>query len=252
MGKSHFARCLIDRVGSQIIRCAAPTGIAAAELVNGRTLHDLLSLPTTASHNQNLAPLRADKAVQLSIRIEDMRLLLIDEISMVDCNLFSWIDQRLQQLLHCSEPFGSCGIVIIGDNLQLPPVAGTSLYKGALAGLTQGGLLFRQFKLHTFTQQMRAADDVLHTATINSFRTNAKPITSAFIQSLKCLTIADIIANPGWREAPIVVTGNSERLAILKEQTLRFAKSHGRLVFSWRQPLSARSSLIDDRRAGPV
>jgi len=49
VGKSFFALELISYIDSNTICCAAPTGIAASELYKGRTLHDLLGLPTTVA-----------------------------------------------------------------------------------------------------------------------------------------------------------------------------------------------------------
>ena len=214
VGKSFFGRELISCIDIKIILCAAPTGIAASELFKGRTLHDLLGFPTTSARPKILPPLRLDRAALLSARLQNIHILLIDEISMVDDLFFSWIDQRLQQLLHNTASFGGLGIIAMGDFLQLPPVIGTSLFKAALNGTTPGGLLFRKLKLYTFEEQMRAAEDTIHTANINSFRTNSNPVTTNFLSTLQPLTAADVIEDSSWRQAPIVVTSNSERMAI--------------------------------------
>ena len=246
VGKSFFARELIKCIDSSTISCAAPTGIAASELFKGRTLHDLLGLPTTIARVKILPPLRPDKAAQLSLRIQKLNILLIDELSMVDDLLFSWVDQRLQQLRHNTLPFGGLGIILMGDFLQLPPVIGCSLFKAAINASSPGGLLFRKFKLHEFYQQMRAADDAIHTENINSFRTMRNPVTSNFLSSLQPLTVEDVLDDPSWREAPIVVTGNSERMAISRVQAIRFGQMHDLPIFTWRQPLSANCTLKPD------
>ena len=246
VGKSFFARELIKCIDSSRISCAAPTGIAASELFKGRTLHDLLGLPTTIARVKILPPLRPDKAAQLSLRIQKLNILLIDELSMVDDLLFSWVDQRLQQLRHNTLPFGGLGIILMGDFLQLPPVIGCSLFKAAIHASSPGGLLFRKFKLHEFHQQMRAADDAIHTENINSFRIIRNPVTSNLLSSLHPLTVEDVLDDPSWREAPIVVTGNSERMAISRVQAIRFGQMHNLPVFTWRQPLSANCTLKPD------
>jgi len=115
VGKSFFALELISCIDSSIICCAAATGIAASELFKGRTLHDLLGLPTTISRPQMLPPLRPDKAAQLSLRLHSVHIFLIDELSLVDDLLFSWVDQRLQQLLHNTLPFGGLGMILMGN-----------------------------------------------------------------------------------------------------------------------------------------
>jgi len=72
---------------------------------------------------------------------------------------FHGFDQRLKQLLHNTLPFGGLGIILMGDFLQLPTVFGMSLFKAALHASSPGGLLFSKFRLYTFKQQMRSADD---------------------------------------------------------------------------------------------
>jgi len=99
----------------------------------------------------------------------------------------------------------------MGDFVKLPPVIGRSLLKAALNASSPGGLLFSQFRLYPFKQQMRAADDAAHTSNINSFRTNSHPITPTFLSTLNPLSIDDVTNDPSWRVAPIVVTGNAER-----------------------------------------
>jgi len=178
VGKSYFAHELVASIDSSMICCVAPTGIAASQLFKGRTLHDLLGLPISTSSSKVLPQLRLDKAAQLTVRLHNVRLLLIDELSMVDHLLFSWVDQRLQQLLHKTLPFGGLGIILMGDMLQLSPVCGSTLYKSALKGSSPGGLLFQRFELYTFQEKMRAATDTAHTYYIYSFRNLAHPVTS--------------------------------------------------------------------------
>ena len=199
--------------------------------------------PTTSAHPKILPPLKTDKACQLSLRLKQYHILLIDEVSMVDHSLFSWIDQRLQQLLHQSLPFGGMGIILMGDFLQLPPVFGSSLYKAALVGSTPGGLLFREFQLYTFTQHMRAAEDLLHTNNIDRFRSQSHPVNSLFLSNLKVLCSEDLINDPSWQFVPIVVTSNSERMAVSKVQVIRFGQMHHRPILTWHQPLAVTSTL---------
>ena len=248
VGKSFFASQVIDRVGLKMTCCGALTGIAASALPNGRTLHDLLGLPIKGSHTANLPPLPMDKAARLAMRLQDVKLIIIDELSMIDNVLFSRVNQRLQQLRHNSLPFGGLGVILMGDFLQLPPIFGKALYKSALDGSTQGGLLFRKFALHSFVQQMRAADDAEHTLNIDLFRTNPFPVTPNFLKSLRPLTALDVNQDPSWKDAQIVVTNNAERLSITKVQVIRFSKSRSIPIVSWRQPLSASSKLSDEDR----
>ena len=52
------------------------------------------------------------------------------------------------------------------------------------------------------------------------------PIDENFIESLKVLTKDDVINDPSWRTAPIVVYSNRERHSLNLMQAKRFATCH--------------------------
>ncbi|KAI5177421.1 hypothetical protein PAEPH01_2475, partial [Pancytospora epiphaga] len=67
-------------------------------------------------------PLNKETAEQLFNMLRLLRVLIIDEISLVTSVLLAQIDQRLQEIFGCDKPFGGISIVVFGDLLQLPPV----------------------------------------------------------------------------------------------------------------------------------
>jgi hypothetical protein len=107
VGKSFFAKTVMSKIGVDRTCCAAPTGIAAwlSWSSNGRTFHDLLGLPAKAPHSPNIAVLQGDKAACLSLRLDSIRILIIDELSMVDHLLFSWINHKCTKQCVCVSPF---------------------------------------------------------------------------------------------------------------------------------------------------
>ena len=100
-----------------MVLLTAPTGVAAFN-IQGMTLHSALLLGTTKFSSQ---PLTHDKLMKLA----NLQLLIIDEISMVGSNMLLQIHRRLQQLKGSpdSTTFGNISILAVGDLYQLQPVA---------------------------------------------------------------------------------------------------------------------------------
>jgi len=125
-GKTTFLKYLKENCSKNII-VAAPTGVAAINAA-GVTLHSLFQLPftpflpTPGCRTELLAKLKYNKQRQDLLR--KMELLVIDEISMVRCDVIDSIDCILRSVRRKHQlPFGGVQILCIGDLYQLPPVA---------------------------------------------------------------------------------------------------------------------------------
>ncbi|CAF2442613.1 unnamed protein product [Rotaria sp. Silwood2] len=68
----------------------APTGKAAA-LIGGMTLHSFLSLPVNQCKHK-LVKLDSDISNRIGVKLKDLQLLIIDEISMVGFTMFQHVD----------------------------------------------------------------------------------------------------------------------------------------------------------------
>jgi len=55
----------------------------------------------------------------------------------------------------------------------------------------------------------------------------------------------DVAADPNWRFAPIAVTNNAQRLAIIDSQATRFGKHCGEPVLRWKAELGGRFKNVD-------
>ena len=260
-GKSFLTSC-INKAAQNIgytISCIAFTGIAASNLPNGRTIHNQLNFSVKDLKLKKFVPdLSTDKLNQLrsNLKTSNLILLVIDEISYISPEVLGQIDNRLRQLMAKPEiPFGGIAILLLGDFYQLPPVAVSyTLYSAAVKLLaekeeidgdvpgprTRGTLLFSKFKKFELTQQMRAADDVNHTAMLNQMR-NPLPgyrhIDSEHLKSIKTLTANDIQEDKLWQWAPIVITSNKERLVINNYQSTFWALHHQTPKFVWEIPI---------------
>ncbi len=125
-GKTTFLKYLKDNSTKNIV-VAAPTGVAAIN-AGGVTLHSLFQLPfhpflpTKNNKEELLAKIRYNKQ-RLNL-LRKMELLVIDEISMVRCDVMDAIDTILKHARRNYHlPFGGVQLLCIGDLHQLPPVA---------------------------------------------------------------------------------------------------------------------------------
>lgn len=99
----------------------APTGVAA-ENADGVTLHSFLRLPLTPfiPHHRysNLYSLD-DHAIEV---VKKLDVIIIDEISMVRCDMLDAADMILRHYRHNRKPFGGIQLIMFGDLYQLMPV----------------------------------------------------------------------------------------------------------------------------------
>lgn len=122
-GKTTLLREIRDRYqGKKVVAVLAPTGVAA-ENANGYTMHSFLRLPLKPYLPQhkvlpNLYQL--DESTENVVRSID--LLIIDEISMVRCDMLDATDMILRHYRKSRKPFGGVQIVMFGDLFQLCPV----------------------------------------------------------------------------------------------------------------------------------
>lgn len=118
-GKTTLLHSIVNNCPKPLI-VVAPTGIAAIN-AHGVTIHSFFQLPFSVFNPA--AALEAQKLSKAKLRIiRSLELLIIDEVSMVRCDLLDAIDASLRRHRHSSKPFGGVQLLLIGDMQQLPPV----------------------------------------------------------------------------------------------------------------------------------
>jgi hypothetical protein len=250
---SHSIGELIRQYQFNVYSCAY-CGVAASNLINGQTIHSLFELPIikkSESKDVHITPLATKKLNQILKKIGNIDFLLVDEISMVDAVVFAQIDQRLRQIKNNDIPFGGIAVILLGDMMQLPPPAGVPLYKRFAPSSVYKELLpseialdlFRQFQIFPLTEQIRASSDAKHTSLLESLRDttsgcNKSYVTDEIIQHIPVLSEEDVLNDPSWCEAPLIVTSNIERHHQNLPRTMTFAKLHNSPVLTWKYPLN--------------
>ncbi|MFI3327737.1 MAG: AAA family ATPase [Rikenellaceae bacterium] len=120
-GKTTFLREIVKSSGKRAV-VAAPTGVAALN-AGGVTLHSLFQLPfgPLVPGVPHMGDKRDLSSVKRAI-VRSMELLIIDEISMVRCDVLDKIEQRLRSVRKSNRPFGGVQLLLIGDVQQLAPI----------------------------------------------------------------------------------------------------------------------------------
>ena len=127
--------------GQTIMKNCALAGTAAAQ-IHGQTIHSLFNIPVL---NQ-LPRLQGKSLMELQKKFEDVKLIALDEKSMVGQHLFNKINKRLKQATGREDlPFGGITMIIMGDWNQLPPIGDSSLYDPH-GKCIEGFRLYSQFK----------------------------------------------------------------------------------------------------------
>lgn len=121
-GKSFLIRKIIKdcKSSKKEFGVTALTGSAAC-LINGKTIHSWSGL----GHGERDARYYIDKILKkfpVKMRYWKTRVLIIDEISMMDIEFFELLSEVSQGVRGNQKPFGGIQIILIGDFYQLPPV----------------------------------------------------------------------------------------------------------------------------------
>lgn len=116
-GKSTFVRYLqhLKDINTIVV---APTNLAAIN-IQGATLHKTFELPIGIVNKERLL----SKPMKRKGVLANVERIIIDEASMVRCDILDGVHWRLQEIKQNDLPFGGVQIIMIGDPLQLPPVA---------------------------------------------------------------------------------------------------------------------------------
>ena len=191
-GKSHLIQTIYHTVTKtfrhppmnpelRTVLLMAPTGVAAIN-IDGTTINTALAIPKETG--DNLRAMSDEKKTQMRMSLADLKLIIIDEISMVANTTLLHIHQRLTEIFGTSNAhlFAGISILAIGDMYQLPPIRRKPVfanYKNDVFNLYHPWHLFTMIEL---VDIMRQKNDQPFAGLLNRFRT-----TSQTEEDIKCI-----------------------------------------------------------------
>jgi hypothetical protein len=253
-GKSFVLQCideLFGTIGLHVVPCAL-TGVACAAIScrdPARTLHYTCQL--NAETFEPIANLKAHDEEFMKDRFSCCGLLVVDEISFSSVRALSGISQRMALLRpdqHVDDPFRGMPMLLSGDLHQLPGVAdalyNAYFYHSSKHDATRvsgqsalsGELLLKTFRMLCLNQNKRCKDPV-HLAMLDSMRKGEPEGLKRYLLE-HVLTRADVVSNPAWANALIIVAGNAERIELNAVLAERFAVTTGQVLVAWQLPFS--------------
>ena len=183
-GKSHLIKCIYNEATKLLknhddpeqatVVLTAPTGTAAFN-IGGFTIHSVFKIPKNAKAVYE--PLSNDSVNTLQAQMSGLKILIIDEVSMVDRKILAYIHGRLKQVkcLRSSDTehlFGGVCVLAVGDFYQLPPVKAQPV---CLPNIAYGSDMWNDhFQIASLDEIMRQKDDAEFAELLNRLRTKSK------------------------------------------------------------------------------
>ena len=202
-GKSHLIKAIYHtavktfRYGTvnsdrPTVALMAPTGVAAIN-INGTTIHTALSIPKESG---DFAPPMSDqKRTQLRLTLSELKIIIVDGISMVANTTFLHIHQRLKEIFNTpnSELFARISFIAVGDLYQLPPIRRRAVFENYKNDTFNLCHPWSAFKMIELTEIMRQKDDQPFTGLLNRIRAGTQ--TEADIQCIQSRSISPSDSN---------------------------------------------------------
>ena len=160
-----------DDINAPYILKLAFTGNAAS-IIHGQTIHSAFQLPFSNKHVTLHDKLRDLRRKQL----KNIRLVIIDEISLVKSDMLYQIHFRLIEILQNTLDFGNVAILALGDILQIKPPMGRMIFnepynhKSKMLWNISGGNLWQKFSVITLKTNHRQGDDKSYADLLNRIR----------------------------------------------------------------------------------
>ena len=184
VGKSHLTKALYQaalkyyntRAGDDFhqvkVLLLAPTGKAAFN-IKGNTIHSALAIPACQSL-KNYKPLDSSRLNTLRSQLGGVKLIFLDEISMVGSTMFNvQINNRLKDIKGSKENFGGVSIIAIGDLFQLQPVMDSYIIKdldNSEYAILAPNLWQDYFKMFELKEIMRQRESKVFAEILNRLR----------------------------------------------------------------------------------
>ena len=91
-------------------------------------MRSVLSLSVNQCKHK-LLKLASDISNRIGVKLKDLQLLIIDEISMLGFTMFQQVDAPLQQIMKSRKPFSKVLVIAVGDFNPLRPVGDKYIFQ---------------------------------------------------------------------------------------------------------------------------
>lgn len=193
----------------KVLLCA-PTG-KAAHNIGGNTIHSAFGIPV--GRGFAFKPLDMHQLDSMRCKFFHLKIVFIDEISMVGKRMFNFINLRLQEIKGCCKPFGGVSVIVFGDLYQLKPVMDSWIFTIPRVGIESIGANLWQdhFTIFELEEIMRQKDDKSFAQLLNRLR-EGKHMIPQDIQILqsRLLTAPNAIHPPDLDLIPHLFTTRAE------------------------------------------
>ena len=146
-----------------------PTGMAAS-VIDGTTICSSLDL----YFRHNYKGLSDQKMAIFRSEFEELKMIIIDEMSMVSADDLYKIHHRMVDIFNNNEPFGGISVMFVGDMLQLKPVKGRFIFEmpkePSHASYYEEKSLWHSLEAITLKHNHRQGKGSKWTKTLNRFR----------------------------------------------------------------------------------
>ena len=169
-GKSYRINCPVYSIrkfceNNKAVQVLAPTGNSANLFFSGKTIHSFLEVPCGPKSKKDKTAPVGTTAEKLQKNSEGLVCLLVDERSLVGCNLLGWMEYRCQCGMKTDKPWGGMPVVVFLDDIQLPPVYDSPVYwcNSSKPASMRGALLWQSFNpVVTLTKMISQDNRELH------------------------------------------------------------------------------------------
>lgn len=176
----------------------APTGNAAYN-IDGLTLHSSFVLPLN-QNDYNMTLLSSSVKHGIYCKLKDIKVIIIDEVSMVGSRLFYLVNQRLNEIFNTnsSAVFGNLSVILLGDFHQPSKVGDQYIFKASGNSMLYSELftnhLWELFSGFELTEIMRQKDDTAFAKCLNNLAVGK--LSNADEIMLKSRILHDIMNAP--------------------------------------------------------
>jgi nucleoside-triphosphatase THEP1 len=207
VGKSHLITAIVQTIlrlfasvpgvclESVFVLVCASTGKAAFN-VRGVTLHCAFRLPPN-QYGGKLAKLPDGVCNSLRMKLQHLKLIVIDEISMMSLKHLYQINDRLKQIFGEEKLFGGIPFTVVGDFHQIRPVFARFVFQELNSDPIQalvGNVLWELFQMFELTEVMRQKGDLDFINALNSMAKGS--MTDADIKLIKSREVSKTVIPP--------------------------------------------------------